>query len=165
VDTLIEAANVLRARIPDALVLIAGTGPLRAELEARVAALGLEKHVQFLGFVPDHSLPTAYRAADLTVVPTAALEGFGLITVESLAAGTPCIVTPVGGLTDVITPLAPQLVTHTTSAGDIGALLAAALRGEIPLPTARQCESFARRDHDWPVVAARVRQVYEAARR
>jgi glycosyltransferase involved in cell wall biosynthesis len=165
VDTLIEAANVLRARVPDALVLIAGTGPLRAELEARVAALGLEKHVQFLGFVPDHSLPTAYRAADLTVVPTAALEGFGLITVESLAAGTPCVVTPVGGLTDVITPLAPQLVTHTTSAGDIGALLADALRGAIPLPTARQCESFARRDHDWPVVAARVRQVYEAARR
>jgi len=165
VDTLIDAANVLRARVPDALVLIAGTGPLRAELEARVATLGLERHVRFLGFVPDGDLPTAYRAADLTVVPTAALEGFGLITVESLAAGTPCVVTPVGGLTDVVSPIAPQLVADTPSAGDIGALLAAALRGDIPVPTARQCERFARRDHDWPVVAARVRQVYEAARR
>jgi glycosyltransferase involved in cell wall biosynthesis len=165
VDTLVDAANVLRARVPDALVLVAGTGPLRAELEARVAALGLEQHVRFLGFLPDEDLPTAYRAADLTVVPTAALEGFGLVTVESLAAGTPCVVTPVGGLTDVITPIAPQLVTDTPSAGDIGALLAAALRGDVPVPTARQCERFARRDHDWPVVAARVRQVYEAARR
>jgi glycosyltransferase involved in cell wall biosynthesis len=165
VDTLVEAANVLRARVPDALVLVAGTGPLRSELEARVAALNLERHVQFLGFVPDDDLPTAYRAADLTVVPTAALEGFGLITIESLAAGTPCVVTPVGGLTDVITPLSPQLVTETPSAGDIGALLAAALRGSVALPTARECESFARRDHDWPVVAERVRQVYEAARR
>ena len=165
VDTLVEAANVLRARVPDALVLVAGTGPLRGELEARVVALGLERHVRFLGFLPDDDLPTAYRAADLTVVPTAALEGFGLVTVESLAAGTPCVVTPVGGLTDVIAPLAPQLVTDTPSAGDIGALLAAALRGDIPVPTARQCETFARRDHDWPVVAARVRQVYEAARR
>jgi glycosyltransferase involved in cell wall biosynthesis len=165
VDTLIDAASVLRARVPDALVLVAGTGPLRAELEARVTALGLEHQVRFLGFIPDDALPTAYRAADLTVVPTAALEGFGLITVESLAAGTPCVVTPVGGLTDVITAIAPQLVTDTPSARDIGALLAAALRGEIPVPTARQCESVARRDHDWPVVAARVRQVYEAARR
>ncbi|MBW8770121.1 MAG: glycosyltransferase family 4 protein [Gemmatimonadetes bacterium] len=165
VDTLIEAANVLRTRVPDALVLVAGTGPLRAELEARVAALGLEQHVRFLGFLADDALPTAYRAADLTVVPSAALEGFGLITVESLAAGTPCVVTPVGGLTDVVTPIAPQLVTDTPSAGDIGTLLAAALRGDIPVPTARQCESFARRDHDWPVVAARVRQVYETARR
>ena len=165
VDTLVEAANVLRARVPDALVLIAGTGPLQRELEARVAALGLEQHVRFLGFLPEADLPTAYRAADLTVVPTAALEGFGLITVESLAAGTPCVVTPVGALTDVIAPIAPQLVADTPSAGDIGALLAAALRGEVPLPTPRQCESFARRGHDWPVVAARVRQVYEAARR
>jgi len=165
VDTLVEATNVLRARVPDALVLIAGTGPLRGELAARITELGLERHVQLLGFVPDEDLPTAYRAADLSVVPTATLEGFGLVTIESLAAGTPCIVTPVGGLTDVVTPIAPQLVTETPSAGDVGALLAAALRGEIPLPNARQCESYARRGFDWPVVAARVRQVYEAARR
>src|SRR5258705_1049050 len=165
VDTLVEATNILRARVPDVLVLIAGTGPLRGELQARIAALGLERHVRLLGFVPDDDLPTAYRAADLSVVPSTALEGFGLITVESLAAGTPCVVTPVGGLTDVVAPIAPQLVTDTPSAGDIGALLAAALRGDIPLPSARQCESYARRDYDWPVVAARVRQVYEAARR
>ena len=163
VDTLVDAANILRARVPDALVLIAGTGPLRGELEARITALGLERHVQLLGFVPDELLPTAYRAADLSVVPTATLEGFGLITVESLAAGTPCVVTPVGGLTDVVAPFAPQLITDTPSAGDIGALLAAALRGDVALPTARQCERYARRDFDWPVVAAGVRQVYEAA--
>ena len=163
VDTLVEATNILRARVPDALVLIAGTGPLRGELEARITALGLERHVQLLGFVPDEVLPTAYRAADLSVVPTATLEGFGLITVESLAAGTPCLVTPVGGLTDVIAPFAPQLITDTPSAGDIGALLAAALRGDVALPTARQCERYARRHFDWPVVAAGVRQVYEAA--
>jgi glycogen(starch) synthase len=163
VDTLVDAANILRSRVPDALVLIAGTGPLRAELEARITALGLERHVQLLGFVPDELLPTAYRAANLSVVPTATLEGFGLITVESLAAGTPCVVTPVGGLTDVVAPFAPQLITDTPSASDIGALLAAALRGDVALPTARQCERYARRDFDWPVVAASVRQVYEAA--
>jgi len=164
VDTLVEATNILRARVPDALVLIAGTGSLRGELEARITALGLERHVQLLGFVQDDVLPTAYRAADLSVVPSAALEGFGLITVESLAAGTPCVVTPVGGLTDVVAPFAPQLITATPRAGDIGALLAAALRGEVALPTARQCERYARREFDWPVVAARVRQVYEAGR-
>jgi glycosyltransferase involved in cell wall biosynthesis len=163
VDTLVEATNILRARVPDALVLIAGTGPLRGELEARIAALGLERHVQLIGFVPDDDLPTAYRAADLSVVPTATLEGFGLITVESLAAGTPCVVTPVGGLTEVVAPFAPQLIADTPSADDIGTLLAAALRGEVALPTARQCERYARRDFDWPVVAAAVRKVYEAA--
>ena len=164
VDTLIDAAAVLRARVPEALVLIAGTGPLRAELEARIVARGLANHVRLLGFVPDERLPSAYRAADLTVVPTAALEGFGLITVESLAAGTPCVVTPVGGLTDVVTPLAPQLVTSSPRAGDVGGTLADALLGAIPLPTSAECAAYARAGFDWPVVAERVRRVYELAR-
>ena len=152
------------ARVPDALVLIAGTGPLRAELEARVAALGLAHHVRFLGFVPDADLPTAYRAADLTVVPTTALEGFGLITVESLAAGTPCVVTPVGGLGEIIAPLSPQLITAGATKADVSTTIADALLGTIPLPTAEQCSAYARRCFDWPVIASRVRDVYELAR-
>lgn len=165
VDTLVEAAALLRQRVPDALVLVAGRGPLQGELEARIAALGLEDHVRLLGFVPDDVLPTAYRAADLSVVPTAALEGFGLITVESLAAGTPCVVTPVGGLTDVVAPFTPQLVAGSPGAADVADVLARALLGRLVLPTPAQCERYARDGFDWPVVAARVRGVYEAARR
>jgi glycosyltransferase involved in cell wall biosynthesis len=165
VDTLVEAAVELRARVPDALVLIAGRGPLQGALEARIAALGLERHVRLVGFVPDDLLPTAYRAADLSVVPTAALEGFGLVTVESLAAGTPCVVTPVGGLPDVVAPFAPQLVAASTSAGDVADLLARALRGDVALPSPAACEEHAREHYDWPIVAERVRGVYEAARR
>ena len=165
VDTLVEAAVELRARVPDVLVLIAGRGHLQRALEARIAALGLEGHVRLVGFLPDDVLPTAYRAADLTVVPTTALEGFGLVTVESLAAGTPCVVTPVGGLTDVMTPFAPQLVAASPRAGDVADLLARALRGDVPLPTAARCEAYAREGYDWPVIAARVRAVYESARR
>jgi glycosyltransferase involved in cell wall biosynthesis len=164
VDTLVDAVSVLRARWPEALVLIAGTGPMRAVLEARIVDRGLANHVRLLGFVPDERLPSAYRAADLTVVPTAALEGFGLITVESLAAGTPCVVTPVGGLTDVDAPLAPQLVTSTARADDIGVTLAGALLGALPVPAPAECAAYARAGFDWPVVAERVQRVYEAAR-
>jgi glycogen synthase len=164
VDTLVEAAVALRKRVPEALVLIAGRGPLKAELEARIAALGLANHVRLLGFVPDEMLPIAYRAADLSVVPTAALEGFGLITIESLAAGTPCVVTPVGGLTDVVAPLAPQLITDSPVSADIADVLARALLGEVALPAAARCAAYAREGFDWPVVAARVRDVYAQAR-
>jgi glycosyltransferase involved in cell wall biosynthesis len=165
VDALVDAAAELRKRVPEVLVLIAGRGPLREGLEARIVARGLANHVRLLGFVADNALPAAYRAADLTVVPTAALEGFGLVTVESLAAGTPCIVTPVGGLTDVVAPFAPELVTRSSAATDVADTLARALRGELALPSAAQCASYARAGFDWPVVAARVRPVYEQARR
>jgi len=164
VDTLVEAAVALRARVPEVLVLIAGRGPLEAELQARIAALGLANHVRLLGFVSDAKLPAAYRAADLTVVPTSALEGFGLVAAESLAAGTPCVVTPVGGLTDVVSPLAPQLVSASPSAADVADVLARALAGGVPLPGAAHCSAYARKRFDWPIVAAQVRRVYEQAR-
>ena len=160
-DALIDAAVSVKRRVPEVLILIAGSGPLRAELEARIANHALGHTVRLLGFVPEALLPLAYRAADVTVVPSVALEGFGLTTIESLAAGTPCLVTPVGGLGGIVIPFAPQLVTATPGAADIADALAEALRGDRRLPTSQDCAAYARANYDWPAIATRVRAVYE----
>lgn len=94
---LVTAFATLRRRVPEALLVIAGSGPLYGPLEAQIRELGLEAHARLLGRVPDDQLPILYRAADLSVVPSTALEGFGLTTVESLASGTPVLVASVGG--------------------------------------------------------------------
>ncbi len=164
-DDLVAATALLRERVPNVLVLIAGRGRISEELEEKVRILGLENHVRLLGFVPDEDLPRAYRAADLTVVPSVALEGFGLIVAESLAAGTPCLVTPVGGLPEAVSGLSRDLILAGTGAKAIADGLGAALTGELPLPTAQQCAEFARRNYDWPVIAERTRMVYEEALR
>ena len=160
---LIEAMDKVRVSVPDAQLLVAGTGPLAKALNAHVRALGLEDSVRFLGFVSDEDLTLAYRAADLTVVPTVALEGFGLVAVESLAAGTPVLVTPVGWLPEVVRELSPDLVLPTTGADSLAEGLAASLEGELVLPSAQSCQAYARERFDWPVVASRVRGVYTEA--
>ncbi len=164
-DDLVSATLRLRERVPDVLVLIAGGGPIAAELERQIVSLGLEENVRLLGFVPDESLPSAYRAADITIVPTVRLEGFGLIVAESLAAGTPCLVTPVGGLPEAVSGLSRALVLRATGATAIADGLGDALLGLTPLPSARDCVDYARRNYDWPVIAERVRLVYEEALR
>jgi len=63
---------------------------MRARLEAMSVGKGLAETVRFLGAIPDGDLPAYYQAADLFVLPTLALEGFGLATLEALACGTPC---------------------------------------------------------------------------
>jgi glycosyltransferase involved in cell wall biosynthesis len=156
---LIEAARIARTRVPDLLVLIAGTGPLREELEQRIEAAGLQDHVRLVGRLSDDRLPIAYRAADLTVVPSIAWEGFGLVAVESLAAGTPALVTPVGGLPSTVEDLAPQCIVDSRPEA-LSAAIAAAVRGELPLPTPDQCVQHARRRFDWPVVIERIAGVY-----
>jgi glycosyltransferase involved in cell wall biosynthesis len=162
-DDLIAAAVLVRERVPDLLVLIAGRGPVSGELEEQIRSLHLQEHVRLLGFVPDEDLPRAYRAADLTVVPSVALEGFGLIVAESFAAGTPCLVTPVGGLPEAVAALSRDLVLRATGAPAIADGLTAALTGALPLPDAKACIEFARRHYDWPVIAERIRLVYEQA--
>jgi glycogen synthase len=163
-ENLIDAMATIRRDVPDALVMIAGKGWMADELRERIAAAGLADHVKLLGFVPDADLPLAYRAADLTVVPTVALEGFGLTTVESLAAGTPAMVTPVGGSPEVVSGLSSDLIFADVSAAALADGVLAALRGTIALPDYAQCQAYARNHFDWSIVAARVRSVYEEAR-
>lgn len=164
-EDLIASVRVARKRVPDLLIMIAGKGPLARELEARCQDPEIAPHVRLLGFVPDHDLPLAYRAADLSVVPSVALEGFGLVVAESLASGTPALVTAVGGLPETIEDLAPQCVIREPGPAALGAVIADALLGRLRLPGSGDCARFARERYDWPLVAGRVRDVYaEAAR-
>jgi glycosyltransferase involved in cell wall biosynthesis len=160
-DLLIEAIDQVRQRHRDVLLYIAGKGPLREALAQQIQERGLANHAQLLGFVPDEDLPLAYRAANLSVVPTIAHEGFGLIVVESLAAGTPALVTPVGGLPEVVRDLSPELIMRDASSHSIGEHLTAALHGDLPLPSAEDCRAFAAQNYDWPVIARQTRKVYE----
>jgi glycosyltransferase involved in cell wall biosynthesis/SAM-dependent methyltransferase len=114
-DSLLRAMAIVKARRPDALLLIGGTGSLAEPLKAQSHALGLAPHVKFLDFVPDEALPRHYQAADAFVLPTRELEGFGLVTVEALACGTPVLGTPVGATPEILTPLCPSLIFGGTS--------------------------------------------------
>jgi glycogen synthase len=162
-EHLIDAVVTLRREVPEVLVVIAGRGPLETELRERIADTGLQDHVRLLGSIPDDLLPAAYGAADLTVVPTVALEGFGLIAVESLAAGTPVLVTPVGGLPEVVAGLDRGLILDGTGVEPLARGLSEALRGARPLPAPETCRAYVESHFSWPLVARRVRDVYAEA--
>jgi len=157
---LVESMNVVRERFPDALLLIAGKGPMADELQKLIVEHGLESHIRLLGFVPDELLPAAYRAADVSVVPSTSLEGFGLTTVESLASGTPVLVTPVGGLPEVVSDLSTDLVFPDSRSDTMGDYLSDVLDGRLRVPSSEACSDYAANRYSWPVVAGRVRAVY-----
>jgi glycosyltransferase involved in cell wall biosynthesis len=162
-ENLIAAIDIVRREVPDILLKIAGRGMLQEPLARQIEALGLGNNVSLAGFVRDEDLPYFYRAADLSIVPTVALEGFGLIAAESLAAGTPCLVTPVGGLPEVVSALSPDLVLRSPAAADIAATLGAVLAGKLILPDETRCRAYAAENFDWKIIAARVAEVYRQA--
>ena len=81
--------------------LVAGSGTHEQELRAQATELGLDDHGTFLGWIGDDVLHTLYRIADLTVVPSI-YEPFGLVALEAMASGCPCLVADTGGLREVV---------------------------------------------------------------
>ncbi len=98
-DVLVRAAGLLRGRVPDARVLIAGEGAERPGLEALVVELGLDDAVTLLGARSD--VPDVLDAVDVAA-STSAYEGSPLALMECMAAGRPVVATRVGGVPDLI---------------------------------------------------------------
>ncbi|GAB4376493.1 MAG: glycosyltransferase family 4 protein [Elainellaceae cyanobacterium] len=159
IENLLTAVSTVKLVYPDVWLAIAGRGPLREALERQARELELENHVRFLGYLPDEQLPVAYQAADLTVVPSLALEGFGLIILESLASGTPVMCTPVGGMPEILTDFSPELITVSTDTKMIAARLEDILSHRLPLPFRSACRDYTVTNFDWGIIAEKVRDV------
>ena len=98
-DVLLDAAAIVLRRFPDAHFDIVGAGPERAALEARAAALSIDRAVSFQGHCED--IPARLAAADLFVLPSRS-EAFPNAVLEAMAIGLPTIASAVGGLLEVI---------------------------------------------------------------
>jgi glycosyltransferase involved in cell wall biosynthesis len=92
----------VEAKLPSAIVVFAGEGSLRTQLEAEVAALGVSSRVHFLGFVNQSQLPAVYKSADIMVLPSE-YEPFAVVVNEAMCCGCPVIVSDrVGAAGDLV---------------------------------------------------------------
>jgi len=97
----LEALPGLIGRIGKLRFLVAGSGTHEEELRAQARKLGIIRHGTFLGWFGDDVLHSLYRIADLCVVPSI-YEPFGLVALEAMVSGCPCIVADTGGLREVV---------------------------------------------------------------
>jgi glycosyltransferase involved in cell wall biosynthesis len=109
--TLIDAFARVRARIPDARLVLAGLsgdsapegpGSYRDYLDRRVQGLGLRDSVTFLGFLSQADMPHFYGAIDVLAHPSHE-EPFGLVLVEAMASEKPVVAIDGGGVPEIIT--------------------------------------------------------------
>jgi glycogen synthase len=97
----LEALPGLVERLGDVRFLVAGSGTHEQELRRQATELGLDEHGTFLGWIGDDVLHSLYRIADLCVIPSL-YEPFGLVALEAMASGCPCIVADTGGLREIV---------------------------------------------------------------
>jgi phosphatidylinositol alpha-1,6-mannosyltransferase len=89
-DQLLDALPAVRRQIPEAKLVFVGTGDDVARLRVKARALGVSPYVEFRGFLSDDAVTAAYREASLFAMPSRG-EGFGLVYLEAMAEGLPCV--------------------------------------------------------------------------
>jgi glycosyltransferase involved in cell wall biosynthesis len=111
---LLQAVASLIRNVPNVVLLLAGAGPLRAELEADAARLDAADHVRFLGMRRDRA--TLYAAMDIFVL-SSRWEGLSLALVEAMGAGRAIVATEVGGNPEVVRHRQTGLLVPPVDAG------------------------------------------------
>lgn len=101
-ETFVRAAASVCARVPQATFTLVGEGQLRGALEELVVSLGVADSVRFAGRMDNSGVLREMTRASALVLPSRR-EAFGLVLVEAMATYTPCVVTDVGGMPEVIT--------------------------------------------------------------
>ncbi|WP_263366342.1 glycosyltransferase family 4 protein [Edaphobacter bradus] len=102
----IKALAALAPEVPAFKYVVAGRGPMEAELKGLVAELKLQDRVIFAGFVSDDKLNHHYNMADIVALPNTDedgdVEGFGMVFLEANAAGKPVIGGRSGGTAEAV---------------------------------------------------------------
>ncbi|WP_426573008.1 glycosyltransferase family 4 protein [Aquihabitans sp. McL0605] len=100
-DRLIRAVVAARRSAPELELVLVGTGPDKADLEALVDELDAGSYVRFAGRVSDEELVTTYQSA-WAVASSSVREGWGMTLTEAAACGTPAVATRIPGHIDAL---------------------------------------------------------------
>ncbi|MFG0317914.1 MAG: glycosyltransferase family 4 protein [Planctomycetota bacterium JB042] len=160
---LLAAVARLRAAGTDVRLEVVGAGPEEERLRRLVVELHLEGAVRLAGALDDRALVERYRAADLFVLPSTSLEGFGMATLEALACGVPVVGTTVGATPELLRRWLPAAPCVPPGAETLAAGIGEAL---VRLPALRRDALAAAGaiavDASWEAAADRMVRLYRA---
>jgi len=165
IENLIRAMQDIVKSVPDIYLIIGGAGPLKDDLVMMCRRLNLDHHIHFTGFIPEDALPEYYQAADIFVLPTVELEGFGLVTLEALVSGTPVLGTPVGGTQEILSRFDSRFLFQDTRHESISRLIIETCQEYRNQPDkwqldSRRCRQFAEKYYSWETNVAATEHLF-----
>jgi phosphatidylinositol alpha-1,6-mannosyltransferase len=141
IDRLIEAMPAILRDEPKARLRIVGRGDDQTRLYEIARSLHVATSVEFAGFVSDDRLQSEFDRCRLFALPSEK-EGFGLVYVEAMAHGRPCLGARAGGTPEVITPETGVLVTPNDVPGIASAVVSALRRDWDETPMLQRARHF-----------------------
>jgi phosphatidylinositol alpha-1,6-mannosyltransferase len=151
-DRVLQALAILRDQGLTPRYIIAGEGDEEARLRALATGLGLERQVEFAGFIPDSQLPDIYAECDIFIMASREIpgrsdlvEGFGISFLEASASGLPVIAGRSGGVADAVRDGETGLLVDPDDPQDIAKAL------KLLLTDTKLARRFAKNGREWTV--------------
>jgi glycogen(starch) synthase len=164
-QVLARAMDLLRTRLPGTTCVIAGRGSYLPELQSQIDIEGATDLVSLAGYMPDDELREAIHRATCVVIPSL-YEPFGIVALESLAAGAALIVARTGGLAEVIEGTGAGLLFEPGNASDLADRIEQVFDDpELARSMRARAASLLGERYSWNAIATATVEVYRDARR
>ncbi len=157
---LVEAMPFILREFPKANLVLAGKGPMEGDIRRRMYELGLNSVVHLPGHLDDRGLKDLYSRAHVACFPSS-YEPFGIVALEAMATGAPCVVGNAGGLAEIIEGGRTGLKVRPNDPPGLGEAIRGLLRDEdLRDDLSRSAREVAYTDYSWDDIARSTLEVY-----
>lgn len=166
-DILIDAFSLIRNDCPDVCLVVVGQGDALDRFKSMAAKSGAGRDIDFVGYVGDDRIAQYYKLAKILVVPsTNRSEGFGMVSIEANAVGTPVIGSRVGGVPYAVQDNETGLLVEPNSAAAIYRAARTLLTNDaLSLRLGMAGAARAQREFDWTELGKRTSEIFMGLRR
>jgi rhamnosyl/mannosyltransferase len=161
-DYLLKAMPAVLKAVPDARLVIAGNGPLRQELQALAAKLGISTSVSWLGRYTDDQFRGLCQGCGVFVLPSIhKTEAFGIVLLEAMACGAPVITTDISGTEYAVR--GAGIVVRPKDSGQLAEAITSVLKDQDAASSMSKKSLDKARGFEWKKIAAMVLDAYRKA--
>ncbi len=160
---LIDAAPKILNNYHDVKFIIAGKGGMMDELKAKANYLGISDKVYFTGQLCPQDLYTMYKCADVAVFPST-YEPFGIVAIEGMYAGTPIVVSDVGGLNEIVEHGVTGMKSYAGNANSLAdSILSLLFDQQLAYNVAKNGKEKVKNVYNWTIIAQDTHFTYQKA--
>jgi glycosyltransferase involved in cell wall biosynthesis len=160
----IRALALIKASVPSARLIVAGSGPEEARLKQLATSLSLGDDIRFTGRVEAADMPALYRSARVALNPSR-VDNMPNSVLEALAAGVPVVSTRVGGVPCIVEHEKTALLVEPGAVADMAEAIVRVLTDPALAERLRAAGFEAAQTYTWPKIKPQLFAVYEEAKR
>ena len=163
IQHLISAMPKILNGYHDAKLIIAGKGGMLDELKRQTEAMGLGQKVYFTGYLNAKQVAKMYKVADISVFPST-YEPFGIVALEAMLAGTPTVVSDVGGLNEIVTHKVDGMKSYAGNPNSLAdSILELLYNPQLCDNITKKARAKVKNEYGWAKIAQDTHFIYQKA--